>query len=233
MKITLYFSKVLKYNPYIKHITHSKKGNILMKKMTAMLLVLMLALSLLTACGGSNADTSDLAYVQKNGKMIVGITDYAPMDYKDENGEWIGFDADYARAVCAKLGVTAEFKEIEWDYKLMALESKDIDCVWNGMTITDAIEAAADCTAPYMYNTQVAVIKKADAEKYKTLEDLQGASIAAEGGSAGESVILSVDALKSGLKSVTAQSDALLEVLSGASDAAIVDLTLAKALINN
>jgi len=155
------------------------------------------------------------------------------MDYKDENGEWIGFDADYARAVCAKLGVTAEFKEIEWDYKLMALESKDIDCVWNGMTITDAIEAAADCTVPYMYNTQVAVIKKADAEKYKTLTDLQGASIAAEGGSAGESVILSVDALKSGLKSVTAQSDALLEVLSGASDAAIVDLTLAKALINN
>ena len=115
----------------------------------------------------------------------------------------------------------------------MALESKDIDCVWNGMTITDAIEAAADCTAPYMYNTQVAVIKKADAEKYKTLTNLQGASIAAEGGSAGESVILSVDALKSGLKSVTAQSDALLEVLSGASDAAIVDLTLAKALIKN
>ena len=180
-------------------------------------------------CTGSG----DYDYVKANGKLVIGITDYKPMDYKDENGEWIGFDADYARAVCAKLGVTAEFKEIEWDYKLMALESKDIDCVWNGMTITDAIEAAADCTVPYMYNTQVAVIKKADAEKYKTLEDLQGASIAAEGGSAGESVILSVDALKSGLKSVTAQSDALLEVLSGASDAAIVDLTLAKALINN
>jgi polar amino acid transport system substrate-binding protein len=180
-------------------------------------------------CTGSG----DYDYVKANGKLVIGITDYKPMDYKDENGEWIGFDADYARAVCAKLGVTAEFKEIEWDYKLMALESKDIDCVWNGMTITDAIEAAADCTAPYMYNTQVAVIKKADAEKYKTLEDLQGASIAAEGGSAGESVILSVDALKGGLKSVTAQSDALLEVLSGASDAAIVDLTLAKALINN
>jgi polar amino acid transport system substrate-binding protein len=180
-------------------------------------------------CTGSG----DYDYVKANGKLVIGITDYKPMDYKDENGEWIGFDADYARAVCEKLGVTAEFKEIEWDYKLMALESKDIDCVWNGMTITDAIEAAADCTAPYMYNTQVAVIKKADAEKYKKLEDLQGASIAAEGGSAGESVINSVDALKSGLKSVTAQSDALLEVLSGASDAAIVDLTLAKALINN
>ena len=155
------------------------------------------------------------------------------MDYKDESGEWIGFDADYARAVCAKLGVEAEFKEIDWDYKLMALESKDIDCVWNGMTITDAIEAAADCTAPYMYNTQVAVIKKANADKYKTLSDLQGVSIAAEAGSAGEGVILSIDALKGGLKGVTAQTDALLEVLSGASEAAIVDLTLAKALIKN
>ena len=172
-------------------------------------------------CTGSG----DYDYVKANGKLVVGITDYKPMDYKDESGEWIGFDADYARAVCAKLGVAVEFKE--------ALESKDIDCIWNGMTITDAIEAAADCTAPYMYNTQVAVIKKANADKYKTLSDLQGVSIAAEAGSAGEGVILSIESLKSGYKGVTAQTDALLEVLSGASEAAIVDLTLAKALIKN
>ena len=180
-------------------------------------------------CEGSG----DWDYVKANGKLVIGITDYKPMDYKDENGEWIGFDADYARAVCEKLGVTAEFKEIDWDYKLVALESKDIDCIWNGMTITDAIEAAADCTAPYMYNTQVAVIKKANAEKYKSLADLQGVSIAAEAGSAGEGVILAIESLKSGYKGVTAQTDALLEVLSGASEAAIVDLTLAKALIEN
>ncbi len=178
-------------------------------------------------CEGSD----DWAYIQNKGTLVIGITDYKPMDYLDDNGEWIGFDADYARAVCEKLGVKAEFKEIEWDYKLIALEAKDIDCVWNGMTITDAIEAAADCTAPYMYNTQVAVVKKADAEKYKTIEDLKGLSIAAEGGSAGESVITSNDAIKDGFKSVVAQSDALLEVLSGASEAAVVDLTLAKALI--
>ncbi len=180
-------------------------------------------------CTGSG----DYDYVKANGKLVIGITDYKPMDYKDENGEWIGFDADYARAVCAKLGVEAEFKEIEWDYKLIALEAKDIDCIWNGMTITDAIEAAADCTAPYMYNTQVAVIKKADADKYKTLADLAGVNIAAEAGSAGEKVISSTESIAGGLKSVTAQTDALLEVLSGASEAAIVDLTLAKALIKN
>ncbi|MBQ4141373.1 MAG: transporter substrate-binding domain-containing protein [Clostridia bacterium] len=180
-------------------------------------------------CEGSG----DYDYVKSKGKLTIGITDYKPMDYKDENGEWIGFDADYARAVCEKLGVEAEFKEIEWDYKLVALEAKDIDCIWNGMTITDAIETAADCTAPYMYNTQVAVIKKADAEKYKTLKDLYGVAIAAEAGSAGEKVILADDSLKEGYKGVTAQTDALLEVLSGASAAAVVDLTLAKALIKN
>ena len=178
-------------------------------------------------CTGSG----DWDYIKNKGTLVVGITDYKPMDYRDDNGNWIGFDADYARAVCEKLGVTCEFKEIEWDYKLIALESKDIDCIWNGMTITDAIEAAADCTAPYMYNTQVAVIKKADANKYKAVADLKGKDIAAEGGSAGETVIKDSADLKGGLKTVAAQTDAILEVMSGASDAAVVDLTLAKALI--
>lgn len=76
-------------------------------------------------CEGSG----DWDYIKGKGTLVIGITDYKPMDYRDENGEWIGFDADYARAVCEKLGVTAEFKEIEWDYKLIALEAKDIDCI--------------------------------------------------------------------------------------------------------
>ena len=177
------------------------------------------------------AESGDWAYIQAKGTLVIGITDYAPMDYKDDNGEWIGFDADYARAVCQKLGVTAVFKEIEWDNKTISLAAKEIDCIWNGMTITDEVELAADCTAPYMYNTQVAVIKKANANKYTSLESLAGVKIAAEGGSAGEAIIAENDALKDGLTSVAAQTDALLEVLSGASEAAIVDLTLAKALI--
>lgn len=179
------------------------------------------------ACTGSG----DWVYIQGKGKLVVGITDYKPMDYKDENGEWIGFDADYARAVGEKLGVTVEFKEIEWENKLISLEAKEIDCIWNGMTITDAIENAADCTAPYMYNSQVAVVLKSNANKYKSLSDLAGVAVAAEGGSAGEKVLKDNPDIDG--KSVTAQTDAILEVLSGASKAAIVDLTLAKALINN
>ena len=177
------------------------------------------------------ADSDDYAKIKAKGKLVIGITDYKPMDYKDESGNWIGFDAEYAEAVCAKLGVVAEFKEIEWDNKLIALAAGEIDCIWNGMTITDAIEAAADCTQPYMKNTQVAVIHKDNAEKFKDLASLAGATLAAESGSAGEKVVQENASLAAGLKSVTAQTDAILEVISGASDAAIVDLTLAKALI--
>lgn len=184
-----------------------------------------------TPKAAANEGSGDWDYIKAKGKLVVGITDYKPMDYKDSKGEWIGFDADYARAVAKKLGVEVEFKEIDWDYKLVALESKDIDCIWNGMTITDDIEAAADCTAPYMYNTQVAVVKKANVDSYKSLADFAGKTLAAEEGSAGASVITDNDTLKNGFKGVTAQTDALLEVLSGSSDAAIVDLTLAKALI--
>ena len=178
-------------------------------------------------CTGSD----DWSKIQAKGKLVIGITDYKPMDYKNEDGEWIGFDADYARAVCDKLGVTAEFKEIVWNYKTISLEAGEIDCIWNGMTITDAIEAAADCTVPYMYNTQVAVIKKANADKYTDIASIAGVSIVAEGGSAGEGVALGNAALATGYKSVDAQTDAILQVLSGASEVAIVDLTLAKALI--
>ena len=180
------------------------------------------------ACEGSG----DWAYIQAKGTLVIGITDYPPMDYR-ENNEWVGFDAEYARAVCAELGVTPVFKEIVWDNKLISLEAKEIDCIWNGMTISSEVENGADCTAPYMYNTQVAVILKDNAEKYKTIEDLAGVSIAAEGGSAGAGVITENDLLKNGFKDVQAQTDALLEVMSGASEVAIVDLTLAKALIKN
>ena len=183
-----------------------------------------------TPAAAAYTGSGDWEYVKNKGKLVVGITDYKPMDYK-ENGKWVGFDAEYALAVAEKLGVEVEFKEIEWEYKLVALEAKDIDCIWNGMTITTAIENAADCTVPYMYNTQVAVVQKANAEKFKSIDDFAGASIAAEGGSAGESAVKDNDALADGLKSVTGQTDALTEVLSGASDAAFVDYILARALI--
>lgn len=106
----------------------------------------------------ASAEDSDVAYIQDKGTMIVGITDFAPMDYKDESGEWIGFDADMARIVAEKLGVEAQFVEIDWDNKIMELESKNIDVVWNGMTLTSETTSAMECTNPYCNNAQVIVV---------------------------------------------------------------------------
>ena len=103
-------------------------------------------------------DSGDWAYIQGKGTLIVGITEFAPMDYPDENGEWIGFDADMARKVAEKLGVEIEFVVIDWDNKIMELDSKNIDVVWNGMTLTDEVKAAMECTNAYCNNAQVVVV---------------------------------------------------------------------------
>lgn len=106
----------------------------------------------------ASASDSDVAYIQGKGTLIVGITEFEPMDYKDDSGEWIGFDADMARIVAEQLGVEAQFVVIDWDNKIMELESKNIDVVWNGMTLTDEVTSAMECTNAYCNNAQVVVV---------------------------------------------------------------------------
>ena len=111
------------------------------------------------ACEFAAAEAdSDVAYIQEKGTLVVGITDFAPMDYKDESGQWIGFDADMARKVAEKLGVEIQFVEIDWDNKIMELNSKNIDVVWNGMTLTTEVTEAMECTNAYCNNAQVIVV---------------------------------------------------------------------------
>jgi polar amino acid transport system substrate-binding protein len=159
--------------------------------------------------------------------MVVGITDFEPMDYKDDNGEWIGFDADLAKKVGEDLGVDVEFEEIDWDNKILELENGSIDCVWNGMTLTDEVTKSMSCTDPYCMNAQVVVLKSDKADEYQDADSLKDLSFAVETGSAGEEA-----AEDNGLDytGVTAQSDALLEVESGSSDACIIDLLMASAM---
>ena len=222
------------------------------RKLTALALALGLTFTL-AACGngatGGNAETpaggnsespapaaesntpaaeSDLAYVQDKGTLVVGITEFAPMDYQDENGEWIGFDADLARKVAEALGVEVEFSVIDWNNKLMELEGRTVDCLWNGMTITDEITGGASATNPYATNAQVVVLKSGIAEDYQTVESLAELNFAVEAGSAGEAA-----AQEAGLTcvSVSDQATALMEVNSGTSDACIVDLLMAGAMI--
>ena len=185
-----------------------------------------------TAETEETADTSeaasDMEYVLEKGTLLVGITNFEPMDYMDENGEWIGFDADLANAFAESLGIEAEFVEIEWDSKIMELDSSAIDCVWNGMTLTDEVTSSMECTDAYLHNAQVVVVPADVAEDYQDVESLSGLTFAVEAGSAGEA---EVSALGLDYIPVSAQSDALLEVASGTSDAAVIDLLMAAAMI--
>ena len=195
----------------------------IMKRIAAILIALVLCLSM--ACF---AEESDLAYVQGNGKLVVGITDFAPMDYKDESGEWIGFDADMAKAFAASLGVEVEFIEIDWDNKIMELDNKSIDVVWNGMTLTEDVKAAMETSNAYANNAQVVIVPADVADQYQTAESISGLNIAVENGSAGDEV---VSALGIEPTRVATQADTLLEVASGASDAAVIDSLMAAAMV--
>ena len=128
-----------------------------MKKLIAMLTAVVMVMSMV--CCAFAADQTDSEYVKEKGTLVVGITDFAPMDYKDEDGNWIGFDADMAKLVAEKLGVTPEFVVIDWDNKVFELDGKAIDVVWNGMTLTDAVQEAMECTNAYCNNAQVVVTK--------------------------------------------------------------------------
>ena len=174
------------------------------------------------------ASDSDMAYVKDKGTLVVGITEFEPMDYKDENGDWIGFDADMAKAFAESLGVEVEFVEIDWDNKIMELEGKTIDCVWNGMTLTSEVTSAMECSNAYCNNAQIVIVPSDAADKYQDKDSLKDLTFAVEAGSAGEQ---EVSALELEYTAVKAQSDALMEVASGTSDAAVIDSLMAAAMV--
>lgn len=197
-----------------------------MKKLIAVILAFVFVLSL-TACG-ANEPASDLEYIADNGKIVVGITDFVPMDYEDENGEWIGFDADMAKKFAEYLGVEIEFIVIDWDNKIFELENKSIDVVWNGMTLTDKVKNAMGCSDPYCKNAQVVVVKSDVAAQYQDEASLADLAFAVEAGSAGKEI---VESLGLDFTEVAYQSDALMEVAAGTSDACVIDLLMAGAMI--
>lgn len=198
-----------------------------MKKMFAMMLVLALVAACFAGCG-AKAD-SDLAYIQEKGTMIVGITDYAPMDYKDENGEWTGFDAEFARLVCAELGVECEFFVLsDWGQKFYELETKNIDVVWNGMTITEEATLNASVSDPYVINAQVVVMKADVVGNYADAASMMELNFAVESGSAGEAAL--VDNGITEYIALQDQTSALMEVAAGTADACVIDITMAKAM---
>ncbi len=199
----------------------------MMKKLFVMLLAALMALTCFTACG-AKAD-SDLAYIQDKGTLIVGITDYAPMDFKDENGEWTGFDAEFARLVAQELGVECEFLVLaDWGKKFYELETRNIDVIWNGMTITDEVTLNTNCSDPYVINAQVVVMKADALANYPDAASMKDLTFAAENGSAGQDALAAIEAQNVIL--VQDQAAALMEVAAGTSDACVIDITMANAM---
>ncbi len=215
-----------------------------MKKIIAIALTMMMVFSLAGCSSSSSGSTeasteesassseeeeeeekeqTDSEYIKEKGSLVVGITDFEPMDYKDDDGNWIGFDADMATNFAEYLGVDVEFVEIDWDNKILEINNKSIDCVWNGMTLTDEVTSAMDCSNAYSRNSQVIVIPED-----KKDEDMTKLTYAVEAGSAGETA-----ADDNGLDytSVDSQAKALMEVSAGTSDGAVIDLLMADAMI--
>ena len=220
-----------------------------MKRLVSAFLAGAMALSL-AACGGaaststaasasasasgsaaaSQSAGSDLDYIKGKGKLVIGYTVYEPMNYTDADGNFTGFDTELATAVCEKLGVEPEFVEINWDTKVVELDAKSIDCIWNGMTLTEDIMANTATTKAYAKNAQVVVVK--DGTDYTSTADLADKTVVAEAGSAGEAAIQGDENLsKADYVSKSVQTDCLMEVAAGTADAAVLDLTLANAMI--
>lgn len=201
-----------------------------MKKIIALLLTAVMCLSL-AACS-SSGEKADWDYIADKGALVIGITLYEPMNYYDENNELTGFDTEFAKLVCEKLGVTPKFQIIEWEQKEVELKSKTIDVIWNGLTIKEERKENMAFSTPYLKNKQCLIMKTENAEKYTTIDTMAGASVSAESESAGQDAILASDVLsKNNFIGSAAQKDVLLEVKSGAVELGVIDYIMAKASI--
>ena len=216
------------------------------KKIIALVLAVLMAAMcfVFAACGDKGGETtdpaettaataeSDLDYIKANGKMIIGYTEFAPMNYKDDEGKLVGFETEFAKAVCEELGVEAQFQLIDWGAKETELKSKTIDCIWNGMTITPGRLEEMEISTAYMANKQVLLVKAENADKYLTAEDLKGANIVAEIESAGEGVAKENELFaEAKYTAVDSQAKALMEVASGVADGCVVDYVLSIGMI--
>lgn len=184
------------------------------------------------ADGASDTGDGDWKYIADKGDFVIGYTIFEPLNYPDENGELTGFETEFAKAVCEKLGVTPKFQEIEWDKKEMELQSRTIDAIWNGLTVNEDRKQQMAFSTSYIKNKQVLVVKAENADKYPDTASMADISIAFENGSAGEDAANADDTLKNCTHNgCSAQKDALMEVKAGTSDACIIDYVMALASV--
>ena len=193
-----------------------------MKKIIAIILALVMTVG---------ATFTMSSCVKDENTLVCGVTIIPGLNEKDADGNWTGFETEFAQAVGKELGMTVEFKEIKWQNKYVELNSGKIDCVWNGFT-ADASEEdgtkrgdLVDFSYGYMQNRQCVVVKKDKLDEYTSAESLAGKVIAVEGGSAGEIYAKSVNAAD--IVSVNAQIDSFLQLNTNKVDCLVVDVVLA------
>ena len=200
-----------------------------MKRITALIMAVVLCLGIFCACG-------------KSEEFVIGITYFEPMNYFDDSNKLVGFETEFAEAVCKELGLTPKFQEINWSAKETELNAGNIDCIWNGMTITEDRKANMGISNPYMENKQVLVVKAENLEKFSTAEGLKGAKLCAEKESAGETTIIGNEADKIAAEKVFADAEiqytavdtmakAIMEVKAGTSDGCVVDFVTSIGMI--
>lgn len=210
-----------------------------MKKIIALLMAAAMTATALVGCGGSSSNTStgasvdetasgDWSYIEEKGDFVIGITYFEPMNYLDDNGELTGFETEFATKVCEEMGVTPKFQKIDWDSKEVELNAKTIDCIWNGLTITDERKENMGISTPYMENKQVMVVKADKADEFSADKALtSNVTVVAEKQSAGEDVAKDDEFFAdANYVSVDSQAKALLEVKSGTADVAIIDYVM-------
>lgn len=207
------------------------------KKMCITYIVVVVALMMFMGCAqnehnesdGIEVGESDLEYVKSKGTLVVGITDFAPMDYSDGDG-WTGFDAELAEAFANSIDVTLEFVEINWEQKTELLQNGKIDCIWNGMTKTEELQEIISCSDPYLSNAQVVVLRSNEMEQYSTAESCQHFLFAVEAGSTGEELLKE---MKYRYTSYPTQMEALKSVQDKKADAAVIDIIMASYYIGD
>lgn len=206
-----------------------------MKKLLKRFCVFLLFSIILVGCGKKDSGSAvwsefekDSEYVMDKGMLVVGVTDFEPLDYK-QGEEWVGFDAEMAQLFGESLGVSVEFQEIEWAQKETLLKEGEIDCVWNGMTLSSESQQEMSCSSAYLNNAQVVVVPSKNALKMQTEDDCMHLLFAVESGSAGEEELKKRSYRYTAVES---QMAALESVVSGKADAAVIDLILACSLVD-
>lgn len=202
------------------------------RKAIIMILILVFVAASFAACGGSGAKATDesLKYVQDRGKLIMGLDDsFPPMGFRNEQNEIVGFDVDVAKAVAEKLGVELVLQPIDWNAKEQELATKNIDCIWNGMSVNEERKKNMTLSVAYMDNNMALVVRSG--EGIDTLADMKDKKLALQAGSSAMDALNSKEEFKKSLKEVVELKDnvqALMNLETKAVDAVLMDDVVAR-----